>query len=148
MLLILTAYIIIIIIIDIVIILITIGKQKKGKKNKKGIDNYYYNYYFGKIKKRGNTKKGKIEISSRTKSGIITLFVHTYCWIKEYNSSEVTISTMENTYSVIMSQLQATFEELDKYKVTNKHLHIEFKTQKLMKELRDNKNCRLRDQNR
>ena len=55
---------------------------------------------------------------------------------------------MENTYLVIMSQLQATFEELDKYKATNKRLHVEVKTQKLMKELRDNENCRLRDQNR
>ena len=55
---------------------------------------------------------------------------------------------MENTYSVIKSQLQATFEELEQYKTTNKHLHVEVKTQKLMKELRDNENCRLRDQNR
>ena len=55
---------------------------------------------------------------------------------------------MENTYSVIKSQLQATFEELEQYKATNKHQHVEVKTQKLMKELRDKENCRLRDQNR
>ena len=55
---------------------------------------------------------------------------------------------MTNTYSTIKSQLQAALEELKQYKVTNKHLHVEVKMQNLMKELRDNENCRLRDQNR
>ena len=54
---------------------------------------------------------------------------------------------MTNTYSMIKSQLQAALEELEQYKETNKHLHVEVKTQKLIKELRDNENCRLRDQN-
>ena len=35
---------------------------------------------------------------------------------------------MVNTYSVIMSQLQATFEELEQYKVNNKRLQVEVKT--------------------
>ena len=55
---------------------------------------------------------------------------------------------MENTYSVNRSQLQTTLEELEQYKETNKRLHVEVKMQKLMKELRDNENYHLRDQNR
>ena len=55
---------------------------------------------------------------------------------------------MSNTDSVIKSQLQATLEELEQYKVTNKRLQVEVKTHDLSKSIRDNDNYRLIDQNR
>ena len=54
---------------------------------------------------------------------------------------------MENTYSVIKSQLQAVLDELEKYKVTNKRLRVEVKTNDLLKSIRDDDTCRLKNQN-
>ena len=55
---------------------------------------------------------------------------------------------MENTYSVIKPQLQATLEDSEQYKVTNKRLQVEVKTNDLLKSIRDDENCRLKNQNR
>ena len=55
---------------------------------------------------------------------------------------------MPNTYLVIKLQLQATFEELEQYNVANKHLQVEFKMNDLLKSIRDDENCRLKNQNR
>ena len=49
---------------------------------------------------------------------------------------------MENTYSIIKSQLQATLDELEQYRVTNKRLQVEVKTNDLLKSIRDDENCR------
>ena len=54
---------------------------------------------------------------------------------------------MENTYSVIKSQLQATLEELEQYKVTNKRLQVKVKTNDLLKSIRDDEYCRLKNKN-
>ena len=54
---------------------------------------------------------------------------------------------MENTYSIIKSQLQATLDELEKYKVANKCLQVEVKTNVLLKSIRDDENCLLKSQN-
>ena len=55
---------------------------------------------------------------------------------------------MANTYSVIKSQLQAMLDELEQYKVTNKRLQVEVKTNDLLKSIRDDENCLLKSQNR
>ena len=55
---------------------------------------------------------------------------------------------MENTYSVIKTQLQATLDALEQDKVTNKRLQVEVKTNDLLKSIRDNENCRLKNKNR
>ena len=54
---------------------------------------------------------------------------------------------MTNTYSVIKSQLQATLEELEQYKVTNKCLEVEVKMNYFLKSIRDDENCRLKNKN-
>ena len=55
---------------------------------------------------------------------------------------------MENSYSRIKLQLQATLDALEQYKVTNKRLQVEVKTHDLLKSIRDNENCHLKYQNR
>ena len=55
---------------------------------------------------------------------------------------------MTPRYSEIKSQLQATLDELEHYKVTNKCLQVEVKTHDQLKSIRDNENCHLKDQNR
>ena len=55
---------------------------------------------------------------------------------------------MENTYSGIKSQLKAALDKLEQYKVTNKRLQVEVKTNDLLKSIRDDENCRLKNQNR
>ena len=51
---------------------------------------------------------------------------------------------MENTYSMIKSQLQATLEELEKYKVTNKRLQVEVKTNVFLKSITDDEHSNLK----
>ena len=55
---------------------------------------------------------------------------------------------MENSYSRIRLQLKATLDELEQYKVTNKGLQVEFKTNDFLKSIRDDENCHLKYQNR
>ena len=55
---------------------------------------------------------------------------------------------MENSYSVIKFQLQVALDELEKYKVTNKGLQVEVKTNDLLKSIRDDENRHLKNQNR
>ena len=52
---------------------------------------------------------------------------------------------MENSYSRIKLQLQEELEYLEQYKVTNKRLEVEVKTNDLLKSIRDDENCRLKN---
>ena len=55
---------------------------------------------------------------------------------------------MENSYIVIKFQLQAKLDESEQYKVTNKHLQVEVKTNDLLKSIREDENCCLKNKNR
>ena len=54
---------------------------------------------------------------------------------------------MENSYSVIKFQFQVVLDKLEQYKVTNKRLQVEVKMNDLLKSIRDDENCCLKNQN-
>ena len=67
--------------------------------------------------------------------------------IEDKVKKKVVIASMANTYLVTKSQLQAMLDELEQYKVTNKLLQVEVKTNVLLKSIRDDENCLLKSQN-